>query len=77
MISINRLRWKCRRGTLELDLLLQQFLERDYAQLDAPTQHAFEILLEAGDEDLWAMIQGELAPPLPGCETIMLRLRAC
>lgn len=76
MSDINRLRWKCRRGTLELDLLLQQFLERDYAQLNVPAQHAFETLLEAGDEDLWAMIIGKLATP-SGYEGAMLRLRAC
>ena len=77
MSDINRLRWKCRRGTLELDLLLQRFLERDYAELDAPAQHTFETLLEAGDEDLWAMILGELAMPSSDYEGVILRLRAC
>ncbi len=77
MSAINRLRWKCRRGTLELDLLLQQFLERDYALLDTTGQRAFETLLEAGDEDLWAMIKGDLAAPALDCEIVMQRLRTC
>ena len=76
MSALNRLRWKCRRGTLELDLLLQQFLLRDYAELDASAQCDFETLLEAGDEDLWAMLQGALAPPA-NCADILQRLRAC
>lgn len=77
MSAYNRLRWKCRRGTLELDLLLQQFLERDYAALDAHMQSKFEALLELGDEDLWAMIQGELTPPFADCDVIMSRLQTC
>ena len=77
MSNYNRLRWKCRRGTLELDLLLQQFLERDYPALDARAQSQFEALLELGDEELWAMIQGEVPPPLTGCDAIMLRLQSC
>lgn len=77
MSDLNRLRWKCRRGMLELDLLLQQFLERDYAALDAPGRQAFEALLESGDEELWAIINGEAASPVPACETVIDRLRAC
>ena len=77
MSNYNRLRWKCRRGTLELDLLLQQFLERDYAALDAHAQSRFEALLELGDEELWAMIQGEVPPPLADCDVIMQRLQTC
>ncbi len=77
MNALNRLRWKCRRGMLELDLVLEQFLERDYAALDAPSQQAFEALLESGDEELWAIISGEAAPALPGCEAVLGKLRAC
>ncbi len=77
MNAINRLRWKCRRGTLELDLVLQQFLERDYATLDANSKQAFETLLEAGDEDLWAMLNGEMPAPAPDYETVISLLRAC
>ena len=77
MSEMNRLRWKCRRGTLELDLLLQQFLDRDYATLDGPAQQAFEALLEAGDEELWAIVNNEAACLVPGCEWVVERLRAC
>jgi len=77
MNALNRLRWKCRRGMLELDLVLQQFLECDYAALDPAAQQAFEALLESGDEELWAMISGETAPSVPDCEVVIDRLRAC
>ena len=77
MNAINRLRWKCRRGTLELDLVLEHFLDRDYATLDANSKQAFEELLEAGDEDLWAMVNGEMPAPSPSCETVISLLRSC
>jgi antitoxin CptB len=77
MSEMNRLRWKCRRGTLELDLLLHQFLDRDYATLDHTAQQAFETLLEAGDEELWAIVNEEAPCLVPGCEHVVERLRAC
>lgn len=77
MSELNRLRWKCRRGTLELDLVLQRFLERDYAALDPVSKQAFETLLESGDEELWAMLSGNAPCPLPALESVMERLRAC
>ena len=77
MNAINRLRWKCRRGMLELDLVLQQFLERDYAALDQPSQQAFEVLLESGDEELWAIINGEASSSIPASGIVVSRLRTC
>jgi len=77
MSDINRLRWKCRRGMLELDLVLQQFLERDYVALDDAGKKAFEDLLESGDEALWAFIGDELASPVPEWDSVINQLRAC
>ncbi|MHB1231318.1 MAG: FAD assembly factor SdhE [Burkholderiales bacterium] len=77
MSAMNRLRWKCRRGTLELDLVLQQFLIRDYAMLDAAARQAFEALLESGDEELWALVSGTTPCPAPELAQIVERLRAC
>ena len=34
MSELARLRWKCRRGMLELDLLLRDFLDSGYQDLD-------------------------------------------
>jgi len=77
MSEINRLRWKCRRGMLELDLVLIQFLERDFSALDADSKKAFEILLEAGDEELWALITDVEASAAPELQAVIARLRAC
>ena len=77
MSEINRLRWKCRRGMLELDLVLNQFLEQEYSVLDTDAKQAFVTLLEAGDEELWMLITDEKACTEPGLQTVMGRLRAC
>lgn len=48
-----RLRWSCRRGMLELDLLLQPFLENVFPQLNETEQELFERLLSCADQDLY------------------------
>ena len=77
MSTMNRLRWKCRRGMLELDLALNQFLERDYAALDLASQRVFEALLEEGDEVLWALVSGAVPCVEPKMRHVVERLRAC
>jgi len=61
--ELPRLRWQCRRGLLELDLLLSRFLEARYPELSAAEQHQFRRLLEYPDPTLLAWIQGQEPPP--------------
>lgn len=56
---MNRLRWKCRRGMLELDLLLNRFLDVGYADLDPVAQTHFEQLLDYPDTELLALLMGQ------------------
>ena len=51
--QLNRLRWRSRRGMLELDLLLLPFFDEMYRDLEAPQQLVFQRLLEQDDPDLW------------------------
>ena len=51
-VRLNRLRWQCRRGMLELDLLLLEFLEQHYAELDETHRQAFAALLDYPDQIL-------------------------
>lgn len=62
--TLRRLRWQCRRGLLELDLLFARFLEQHYSALTAEEQGAFHRLLEQPDQALLAWLQGRLEPPL-------------
>ena len=56
MSDMNRLRWQCRRGLLELDLVLGRFLDKYYGALDAAEAAAFQALLREEDAVLWGLI---------------------
>lgn len=60
--ELPRLRWQCRRGLLELDLLLSRFLEERYPGLTATQQGEFRRLLEYPDTMLLAWIQAQKQP---------------
>ncbi|MDK1023647.1 MAG: succinate dehydrogenase assembly factor 2 [Gammaproteobacteria bacterium] len=51
-INFKRLRWRSRRGMLELDLLLLPFLEEVYKDLSNQEQQAYAKLLDQDDPDL-------------------------
>lgn len=58
LMSKPRLRWACRRGMLELDVLLAPFVEQGYDALSEPQKHIFERLLACDDPDLFAWFMG-------------------
>lgn len=60
---MNRLRWRCRRGLLELDVLLRQFLDHRYADLSDSERIAFERLLAEADQSLSDWFSGARPPP--------------
>ena len=59
MSQTSRLRWLCRRGMKELDLLLINYLDNIYPSADASDQQAFESLLEMADPDLYTLVTGK------------------
>jgi antitoxin CptB len=71
-VSRNRLYWKCRRGLLELDIVLQRFLPilRDE---DVRPLHE---LLELPDNDLWDIVSGRSDDYHRSFEQTVARLRA-
>lgn len=52
----NRLIWACRRGMLELDLVLQRFLDEAYPALAETDKVLFQQLLECEDQDLFGWL---------------------
>jgi antitoxin CptB len=70
---MDRIRWHCRRGLLELDLVLNRFLERDFATLSPDQREAFKGLLEYPDNDLWDLLSGR-TDPLPGDSAAVVKL---
>lgn len=53
-----RLRWACRRGMLELDVLLMPFMDAGYDALSDQQKAIFERLLACDDPDLFAWFMG-------------------
>ena len=51
-LEFNRLRWRTRRGMLELDLLLLPFFDEVFHSLSGHEQEVFIRLLEQEDPDL-------------------------
>ena len=57
-----RLRWRCRRGMKELDLLLERFLARGFDELNDEQLDLLERLLESPDQDLLDCLSGAAEP---------------
>lgn len=74
--DIGRLRWRCRRGMKELDVLLGRYLERHYAGAAPAAQQAFRELLEAPDPLIQAYCLGRTRPPTPGLSSLIERIIA-
>ena len=62
-VATRQLRWRCRRGMKELDVLLERYLDERLAQAGPAERHAFEALLEVQDPDLYGYCFGSLTPP--------------
>jgi antitoxin CptB len=60
--NIERLRWQCRRGMLELDVLLLAFLEQHYSDLSPSLQRLFIRLLGLPDPVIHAWCVGGEPP---------------
>jgi antitoxin CptB len=53
-----RIKWACRRGMLELDVVIMPFFEEQFENLSEQEQIDFVSLLECDDPDLFAWIMG-------------------
>ena len=71
-VSRNRLSWKCRRGLLELDLVLQRFV----ATLRDEDLQPLSALLELPDNDLLDIVMGRSESYDRRFEETVARLRA-
>jgi antitoxin CptB len=76
-VEMNRLRWRCRRGLLENDLVLERFLKKHGAQLEGERLSAFQALLDYGDNELWGLIGGRDECRDPALGELVQLLRSC
>lgn len=65
MAETSKLRWQCRRGLKELDLLLERYLRDDFPSASAAERLAFAALLDLPDPVLLAYVMGRDRPGPP------------
>ncbi len=58
-VSLERVRWRCRRGLLELDIVLGRFVRQRYQAMNDEQRLVFDELLAMPDTELWDVITGK------------------
>jgi len=76
MNRLARLRWQCKRGTKELDLLLQCYMETGYLTADDEETALFIKLLELEDDELLGVLMGELGVKMGEMKLLVEKIRA-
>ena len=66
----DRLKWKCRRGLLELDIVLERYLQKN------PADQELWSLLDLPDNDLWDIVNGRSEQYETRFTQLVARLRA-
>jgi antitoxin CptB len=61
--ELGKLRWRCRRGMRELDILLTRYVDQSFCGASNLEQEAFRRLLETQDTLLYAYCLGSERPP--------------
>jgi len=75
MESVAKLKWRCRRGTKELDFLLENYLDKYYAQADKAEQALFIELLGFQDNQLIWFLLGEELPDTQELQALVKKIR--
>jgi antitoxin CptB len=76
-LAHDRLKWKCRRGLLELDLVLGRFVEHDADAMGEAELARLGELLDLPDNDLWDIVSGRSELYSASLNDVVARLRAC
>jgi antitoxin CptB len=74
--EIGKLRWRCRRGMRELDLLLTRYVDEEYRTAAPEQQEAFRRLLEIQDPVMHAYFLGRETPPDAVLASLIARITA-
>ena len=71
-----RIRWRCRRGLLENDLILTRFLDARGPALTDEDLVMLDKLLDLADNELWDLIAGRAEPADSSVRPLVAELRA-
>lgn len=79
MTELSQLRLRCRRGMRELDIILNQYLDKSYSNEFAIEETAFKSafrhLLQLEDPVLYAMLLGYTKPENTAQEAVIKKMR--
>lgn len=75
MITLSEIRWRCRRGMLELDLMLIAYLEQVYPFIASAKQNDFLHLLEENDQYLFDLLTNKIKHPDPSLADTVQNIR--
>ena len=74
--TLERLKWKSRRGLLELDIVLERFWKRAGNEMNEKEAAALDRLLTLPDNDLLDLVMGRAEIPDAGLAAMLDKLRA-
>lgn len=69
-----QLLWRCRRGTKELDVLLERYVKTGYAAASASEKRAFSRILDLPDPLLTDYLLGHVTPEDPEVVSLIARI---
>ena len=69
-----RLVWRCRRGTKELDVLLDRYVQRSFEAASSDELKVLERLLALPDEELSSYLFGHETPADPALAALAQRI---
>ena len=73
--EMSRLRWRCRRGMRELDVLLLRYLEEEYPRASPQERDAFAGILELQDPEIFGYLVGRDSPAEASLRHVVARIR--
>lgn len=71
-----RLAWRCRRGMLELDIVLQRFVKEKFSDLSLAELEVFDGLLALPDNELWELIRANKPNEKEALNIVISKLNA-
>jgi len=77
MPTTNQLRWTCRRGLLELDLIPKSYMDEVYEQLTDQEKRKFLTMLDMQDQEMLEMLMGKTNPNDKELAELLTRIREC
>lgn len=75
MANLNQLRWRCRRGTLELDIWFENYLDKGFPGANEQEKAAFIELLSLEDNVLLPFLNNERAPETESLAALVKKMR--